>query len=948
MFPCRKTYSMFGENESPDYRGMIPRSVEYLFQTLATKDDSMGYTISCSFLEIYNDAVRDLGKAYLVASGMGGDGAHVLTEKTSDLFNSIAKKRTDAYYAPAFKRQLSGTSFQNTTAFEEIMNQPGIRNVQEEYNTMHYDIREDGEGNVFVKDLSNIPVQSVNEVMAVIKMGLKVRATHETKMNSTSSRSHTVFTITVIQHDKASGASIVGMLNLVDLAGSERLKKSESQGARLKEALHINTSLTALGKVVMSLEQAADKAHVPYRDSKLTRILQNSLGGNSYTTLMAAVHPNPGYYDECLSTLQFANRCRNVTNNPRVNYVGSNDVEDKDRKIRRLMEEIVQLRAKLAQFERNGAGGGGLFTGLALAEKIQKVLQRVGIQAEIGADGALMMGGNKISLDELNELALEGHDDPHAIAAVMDSTKAPSKSVEKLQLIITELETANTELRMKYKRKKEQAEVVAKELDDLTNEFNRAKQSWTHSEFEFKRTIAETNTAAKGMERLMNKTQGETLSSLMARNQEIIDEQFDVLNSLPKALQTLTKTARDQKEKTRAEIIEPMKKTYDKMMADAEVSRRAELENQKQQYMYWLNQKDEVLKKMTEGFNKYREKKSSQLRKCEQEIVKLYIYSEKLENIIKQAEAGKFYVQTTQIAGGTNQFGPNQLDGGRTAGLLIPKSTLPIRPGTTADRGGIKSGDLELSQKILKKHMEHVRKDEKVKGEMMEALLVQYGALGESSDNEMIDPELHGQIKGLISSPSIGRDIIATASSNAARASSAKTDRRHPLFTSNPAVPSTAKSDSAPRPRHTIVSDNSDLNYRAAQGNPARTAQALGQATTSRRTQSMSAGADRRPGGNNDSLEPSFDDTAMFTDDGGMTYNFVGNEMMDVNGRVRKGSNIKNDDAMTFSPTSTAPGTRGASRQALPENSDDEVQQLRNELAALREQMSNSERVSIY
>ena len=416
---------MFGEGgTNQEYRGMIPRSVEYLFQALSTKDDAMGFTVSCSFLEIYNDSVRDLGKAYLIAAGLGPAGANApLPEKTSDLFNSIAKKRTDAYYAPAFKRQLSG-SFQNTTAFEELMNQPGIRGVQEEYNTMHYDIREDGEGNVFVKDLSTIPVQSVTEVMGLIKMGLKVRATHETKMNSTSSRSHTVFTITVTQHDKASGASIVGMLNLVDLAGSERLKKSDSQGARLKEALHINTSLTALGKVVMSLEHAADKQHVPYRDSKLTRILQNSLGGNSYTTLLAAVHPDPGHYDECLSTLQFANRCRNVTNNPRVNYVGGGDIEDKDRKIRRLMEEIVQLRAKLAQFERSGGKGGGMFTGIALAEKVQKVLERVGIRAHIGADGTLEMGdGKKISLDELNDLAVEGIEDAHDMIAALENSK---------------------------------------------------------------------------------------------------------------------------------------------------------------------------------------------------------------------------------------------------------------------------------------------------------------------------------------------------------------------------------------------------------------------------------------------------------------------------------------------------------------------------------------------
>jgi hypothetical protein len=229
---------MFGNDG--DIRGVIPRSVEYLFQKLSKMSSSSEVAMVCSFLEIYNDQIRDLGKAYLVAMGVEASTSKALYEKTSNLFENLAGKRGNPYFAPAFHRVGSNVAM-------AADDRPGLKEVQDEYNTMNYEIREDNEGNVFVKDLSLVPVTTIEEVMSLITMGLSVRATHETKMNAFSSRSHTVFTITILQKDKITGQATTGMLNLVDLAGSERLKKSESQGVRLKEALHINTSLTALG-----------------------------------------------------------------------------------------------------------------------------------------------------------------------------------------------------------------------------------------------------------------------------------------------------------------------------------------------------------------------------------------------------------------------------------------------------------------------------------------------------------------------------------------------------------------------------------------------------------------------------------------------------------------------------------------------------------------------------
>ena len=137
-------------------------------------------------------------------------------------------------------------------------------------------------------------------------------------MNQTSSRSHSIFTI-VIECAESGGEHIrVGKLNLVDLAGSERQSKTGATGDRLKEATKINLSLTALGNVISALVDGKS-SYIPYRDSKLTRLLQNSLGGNAKTVMCANAGPADYNYDETLSTLRYANRAKNIKNKPKIN-----------------------------------------------------------------------------------------------------------------------------------------------------------------------------------------------------------------------------------------------------------------------------------------------------------------------------------------------------------------------------------------------------------------------------------------------------------------------------------------------------------------------------------------------------------------------------------------------------------------------------------------------------
>lgn len=162
-------------------------------------------------------------------------------------------------------------------------------------------------------------------------------------MNATSSRSHSIFTLFIEMSEKDENGEEkfkAGKLNLVDLAGSERQSKTEATGDRLKEAQKINLSLSALGNVISALVDGKSK-HIPYRDSKLTRLLQDSLGGNTKTVMIAALSPADYNYDETLSTLRYASRAKQIQNKPKINE------DPKDALLREYADEIKKLREVL-------------------------------------------------------------------------------------------------------------------------------------------------------------------------------------------------------------------------------------------------------------------------------------------------------------------------------------------------------------------------------------------------------------------------------------------------------------------------------------------------------------------------------------------------------------------------------------------------------------------------
>ncbi|KAJ2854855.1 hypothetical protein J3B02_002470, partial [Coemansia erecta] len=242
-------------------------------------------------------------------------------------------------------------------------------------------IREDSRGNMVLVGVERKPAGNASDIIGFLHQGALSRTTASTDMNHTSSRSHAIFTIFLRQQDRRSssllspggasgsssavmsehaeldtGPSIVSKIHFVDLAGSERIKRTGAAGDRAKEGISINAGLLALGNVISALgsssspsnnaQQPKRPTHVPYRDSKLTRLLQDSLGGNSQTLMLACISPSDKNSAESLNTIRYANRARNIRNKVAVNFDKNSSVE-----LNMLKTEVARLRGELSKLK---------------------------------------------------------------------------------------------------------------------------------------------------------------------------------------------------------------------------------------------------------------------------------------------------------------------------------------------------------------------------------------------------------------------------------------------------------------------------------------------------------------------------------------------------------------------------------------------------------------------
>jgi hypothetical protein len=314
--------------------GVIPRAVQYIYHKMNAMMDAhpdAAYEVRCSFMELYNE----------------------------DLIDLLSPRKP---------------------------------------NEKHPQIREDGKGGIDWVGVKQLPARNPEEVYGLLRKGSLCRTTGSTDMNLTSSRSHAVFSVWLQQRrpaDEEEDAEVedankppepettdaeaeeegeedkpaklrpmrtlTSKFHFVDLAGSERLKKTHAEGSRKKEGIAINAGLLALGNVISSLVENTNRmiagrkeVHVPYRDSKLTRLLQDSLGGNSQTMMLACVSPADSNFAESISTLRYASRARKIQNKARVNM---EDPAITQAEVQRLRKQLARLQTEL-DLLRNGISGG--------------------------------------------------------------------------------------------------------------------------------------------------------------------------------------------------------------------------------------------------------------------------------------------------------------------------------------------------------------------------------------------------------------------------------------------------------------------------------------------------------------------------------------------------------------------------------------------------------------
>ncbi|XP_070357540.1 kinesin-like protein KIF21B isoform X6 [Equus asinus] len=417
------------------------------------------------------------GKTYTMGTGFdmatSEEEQGIIPRAIAHLFGGIAERKRRAQ-----EQGVTGPEFKVSAQFLELYNEEildlfdSTRDPDARHRRSNIKIHEDANGGIYTTGVTSRLINSQEELIQCLKQGALSRTTASTQMNVQSSRSHAIFTIHLCQmrvctqpdlvNEAVAGLpegtapapeyeTLTAKFHFVDLAGSERLKRTGATGERAKEGISINCGLLALGNVISALgDQSKKVVHVPYRDSKLTRLLQDSLGGNSQTIMIACVSPSDRDFMETLNTLKYANRARNIKNKVVVNQdKTSQQISALRAEIARLQMELMEYKAGKRVIGEDGAEGySDLFRENAMLQKENGAL-RLRVKAMQEAIDAINNRVTQLMSQEANLLLAKAGDGNEAIGTLIQNY---IREIEELRTKLLESEAMNESLRRSLSR----------------------------------------------------------------------------------------------------------------------------------------------------------------------------------------------------------------------------------------------------------------------------------------------------------------------------------------------------------------------------------------------------------------------------------------------------------------------------------------------------------------
>ncbi|KAL4471997.1 hypothetical protein ABPG72_018499 [Tetrahymena utriculariae] len=570
-----KTYSIFGQHPEylldqhqtideqlgkarMDQRGLVPKSVDYLLNKVIELQDTKEIVITMSFAEVYLDKIHDIGKFYLLQDG--------------------GKK---------------------------ILNIDRVIKDQENENLTMY---ENTNGQIVVKDLTLITLESIEQLYGVLKSCFQIRDQLELKGISIWERAHTIFTINVIQKDKENENIPFSncFVQFVDLAGSERIAKSLTEGHKYQESIIINQNLSVLCKCLQSISLKGKS--IPHKESKLSRILQNTLQPRSFITLIGNINPSESNYEECLATQQYIERCSKdapktlpiSSNSSNINNLTNSSVVN-DKVVQKLQRDNQELKEKLEKVQNDHK------------KRLHDIQMILGIEVEL--DKLFL----KSSIRELNHLKQQKE--------AMIKAENLQKQNEELEKTIDNLHKHIDEIKRTEHKKWELQKCQIIELkESLVN----LKQQISSKEMNSKSDIKQ-----------FQKEKEQDLKNLIDRSNALLEERNNLVFNLPTFVQNKTqenqkvndlkKATKYEAEKEHKSQIETLKKEYQQL-----------LENSKMQFEFYLKQKNEQIDQYVQDSKKYREEKKKQIDEMKLEMSEMYEVITRLSSILQKVEMGHY------------------------------------------------------------------------------------------------------------------------------------------------------------------------------------------------------------------------------------------------------------------------------------------------------------------